>query len=348
MKQSLVSDLRCPITGSKVMLEEKSVASGEIISGILRNESGGEYPIDAGVPRMIAPDSIPPDQENTLSSFSEKWRLAPDYREKTKSHYVEWYLKRYGFAHLAQLRDFLKPFGRILDAGTGHGRDSELYARNSHGVVYGLDLSEGIHNAYRDLCGLENLHLVQGDLTRMPFPTGFFDFIACDQVLHHAPDTEAAFHHLVRHLAPAGHISIYVYKVKGPIREFCDDHIRSATVVMSVEECMAVAESITKFGKSLSDMKVEIDVPEDIPLLGITAGKHDLQRFIYWRIFKCYWNDTIDYESNVITNFDWYHPLHAHRHTPQEVRGWFADAGLEIMHFDIAESGISVIGRRTR
>ena len=28
--------------------------------------------------------------------------------------------------------------------------------------------------------------------------------------------------------------------------------------------------------------------------------------------------------SNVITNFDWYHPLHAHRHTPEELRAWCA------------------------
>ena len=28
----------------------------------------------------------------------------------------------------------------------------------------------------------------------------------------------------------------------------------------------------------------------------------------------------MDWDTNVITNFDWYHPLHAHRHTEDEVR----------------------------
>ena len=83
-----------------------------------------------------------------------------------------------------------------------------------------------------------------------------------------------------------------------------------------------------------------------IPMLGIKAGKQDLQRFIYWNMFKCYWNDTMDWDANVITNFDWYHPLHAHRHTPEEVRGWCAAEGLAIEHFDEQESGISVRAKK--
>ena len=109
---------------------------------------------------------------------------------------------------------------------------------------------------------------------------------------------------------------------------------------------MRVAESITKLGKALSDLKVTIDVPEAIPILGIPAGKQDIQRFIYWNMFKCYWNDTMDWDANVITNFDWYHPLHAHRHTPEEVRAWCAEEGLEIVHLDVQESGVSVLCRK--
>jgi hypothetical protein len=63
-------------------------------------------------------------------------------------------------------------------------------------------------------------------------------------------------------------------------------------------------------------------------------------------MFKCYWNDTMDWDSNVITNFDWYHPLHAHRHTPDEVRGWYESAALEIVQFDVADSGTTVVGRK--
>ena len=345
MKRSLVDVLRCPASGQPLTLVDSSPAEGiEVESGRLTTPSGGEYRIVGGVPIMLLPETWAAGQSETRESFSEKWRRAPNYREATQTHYVQWYLERYGFGTTEGLRDFLSNKRRVLDAGTGHGRDAELFAANSGATVFAIDISEGIYNAYRDLRHLENVHVIQADLGKLPFDDQFFDFISCDQVIHHTPDTRESLARLVRHLAPHGHIGIYTYKIKGPIREFCDDYIRTFTVGMSPDECMKVSEAITKFGRSLAELGVTIDVPEDIPILGIKAGKHDLQRFIYWNVFKCYWNDTMDWNSNVITNFDWYHPLHAHRHTPEEVRSWFAENNLEIEHFDIVESGISVLG----
>ena len=52
-------------------------------------------------------------------------------------------------------------------------------------------------------------------------------------MIHHTPNTKASFLALLKHLAADGHIAIYTYKVKGPIREFCDDYIRERTVKMS-------------------------------------------------------------------------------------------------------------------
>ena len=308
--------------------------------------AGREYPVIDGVPILLLPETWALGQAETRESFSEKWRRAPNYREATRAHYVQWYLDRYGFETLDRLRSFLSSKRRILDAGTGHGRDVEVFAQNSSAAVFGVDISDGIYNAYHDLGQLQNLHLIQADLGRLPFEEGFFDFISCDQVIHHTPDARESLGRLVRHLAPGGHIGVYVYKKKGPIREFCDDYIRQFTVGMPADECLKISEAITKFGRSLSDLGVTVDVPEDIPILEIKAGKYDLQRFIYWHVFKCYWNDTIDWDSNVITNFDWYHPLHAHRHTPEEVRAWFEEIGLDVVHFQVVDSGISVLGQK--
>jgi len=347
MKPSVVEHLRCPVTGDPVFLSDGApVSTAEIASGRLRTSVGQEYPIVEGVPVMLRLGALTAGQAETRESFSEKWRRARHYREATRAHYVQWYLDRYGFGTLDGLSGFLRSKRRILDAGTGLGRDAELFARHSRALVFGIDISDGIYDAYRDLHHLKNLHLVQADLTRLPFPPAFFDFISCDQVIHHTPDVCESLRALVRHVAAGGHLAVYVYKKKGPIREFCDDYIRRLTVGMPPDECMRVSESITRFGKSLADAKIEIEVPEEIPILGIKAGKYDLQRFIYWNVLKCYWNDSMDWESNVITNFDWYHPFYAHRHTPEEVGGWCEAAGLEIVNFNVVESGISVLGRR--
>jgi SAM-dependent methyltransferase len=349
VKKDLLEFLACPATGGRLRLVDvESSPSGEIIGGKLVGPAGREYPIVEGVPVMLMPETWPPGQAETRESFSSKWKLAPNYRESTLQHYRQWYLDRYGLKSIDGLEKFLASKRFILDAGTGHGRDAEMFEKASSANVFAIDISYGIHNAYRDLHGLERMHLVQGDLTRLPFPPEFFDFISCDQVIHHTPDTHASLLALLKHLAPGGHIAFYTYKVKGPIRELTDDYIRQFTVNYTPEQCYEFSEAVTKLGKALSDLKVELEVPQDIPLLEIKAGRYDIQRFIYWNFMKCYWNDTMDWTSNVITNFDWYHPLHAHRHTPDEVRSWVKESDLEIVHFDVVESGISVLARKPK
>jgi len=343
MKRAFVEFLRDPVTMEPLSLSAEDPPGGaEITNGTLRSASGNSYAVDQGIPLLVRTDQFAKGQGETVATFSWKWQRAKGYRSATIGHYSQWYLDRYGFSTTENLKKFLAGKKHVLDAGTAHGRDAEMYAKNSSALVFGIDISEGVRNAHRDLGSLPNAYFAQADLTKLPFPEGFFDFIGCDQVIHHTPETRASLRHLVTRLAPGGHICFYVYRKKGPIREFCDDYIRERTVKMSPEDCYKVSEAITKLGKSLTDMKATIDVPEDIPLLDIKAGKYDLQRFIYWNVFKCYWNDTMDWESNVITNFDWYHPLHAHRHTREEVERWCAEENLTIEHLDEQESGISV------
>lgn len=101
---------------------------------------------------------------------------------------------------------------------------------------------------------------------------------------------------------------------------------------------------LTELARALAELDVKVDVPEDVPLLEIPAGRHDVQRLIYWHFAKLYWNPELEFEENVHVNFDWYAPTYAHRHTEDEVRGWYDDARLEITHFDAQEAGFTVRG----
>src|SRR5262245_7267282 len=189
MKMQLVQSLRCPVTREPVQLVNETQAfDGEVESGELVTQSGRRYAIADGIPAMLNSEAWRPGQAETRESFSEKWRRAPNYRENTRDHYVPWYLERYGFRTLEGLRAFLAPKRRILDAGTAHGRDVELFASNSAARVFGIDISDVIWPTHRDLRHLENVDLVQADLSRLPFPDSYFDFISCDQVIHHTPD----------------------------------------------------------------------------------------------------------------------------------------------------------------
>lgn len=347
MKKDFLAMLRDPATGQSLLCQPgPDTADGEVIDGALVTASGGAYPIDRGVPDFVVLDDLSPEQRLTVDSFSWKWAKARNYRSATADHYQNWYLQRFGFKNSSTLSAFLGNKRRILDVGTGHGRDAKMYVENSGAVVVGMDISAGIHNAFADLGGHPRLHFVRADMMRPPFGPRSFDFVACDQALHHAPDTRGALRSLVGLLCDGGHLAFYVYRQKGPIREFTDDYLRATTTTMSAEECMETSRAITLLGKALAELNVTVNVPEDIPLLGIRAGAQDIQRFVYWNVMKCYWNPHLDFDSNVITNFDWYHPVHAHRHTVAEVRSWCNEEGLRVEHLDEQESGISVLAQK--
>jgi len=348
MKQSLLKYIVCPICGSDFKIVSTVPEGEEIVTAALTcvKDRRHMFPVTKGVPRLLVESDNA--QKQVQDSFSEKWNRVPNYgfETRTKDFQLNWYLERYGWGNIENLAGFLQDKKFILDAGTGLGRDTALYARHTKGEVFGVDISESIDIAYQHIGHLPNVHLIQADLTQLPFGWGLFDFIASDQVLHHTPNTGGSFRYLLSHLKIGGDIAIYVYKKKGPIREFCDDYIRSFTTKLSPDECYGFCQAATKFGRSLSDMKAEVVVPEDIPYLDIKAGKQDLQRFLYWNVFKCFWNDDFDFETNVIVNFDWYHPTYAWRYTPEEVYSWFRDMDLKILHTDVCDSGISVRGRK--
>jgi ubiquinone/menaquinone biosynthesis C-methylase UbiE len=269
-------------------------------------------------------------QALTGERFSWKWTHLPDYGfdGATAQFQKEWYIKKFGWGTEANLRRFLGKCEFVLDAGCGLGRDVNMYAQSTKGQVYGVDISDSVFLAMERLKDVSNAHFIRGDMMELPFDDEYFDFIACDQALHHTPNTHLAFKTLVQKLKVGGQIVVYVYKKKGLAREFADDGIRKFTTQMSEKDCLKFAEACTLFGRAVSKVSL------------------DLQRFIYWDLFKCFWNDGFDYQTNVMINFDWYSPVYAWRHTPEEVKSWCKECGLEIIHFDVGESGISVRARK--
>ncbi len=331
-----------PISGAHLRL-----AGGDEPSLVAPN--GSRYPIRDGIPRFVEAERLPADQASTGETFSLKWsrisRFGHD--EATRDFHHRWYLQRYGWPSEEDFAAFLRTCDRVLDAGCGVGRDVAWYLGHSRGLVAGVDISTAVDSAAENVGRHERLLLVQGDLAQLPFPPASFDYVACDQVLQHTADPRASFRHLVSRVRPGGVIAFYVYRIKGPVREFCDDYLRRATMAMSEAEAYRFSEAVTRFGKALTEQQVQITVPGDIPELGITAGTFDVQRWLYWNVFKCFYNADWDWETNVMTNYDWYRPATAFRYRPEEIRAWIAEEPLEIVHEDIGDAGLSYRCRRT-
>jgi SAM-dependent methyltransferase len=288
--------------------------------------------------------------DNTQRSFWEKWKNNEDLAFKVtldpKSEIHRWILSRNGFDTDADLSGHLSRCRRILDAGCGNGRVTALLRRLAppEAKVIGVDLVAA-DVARRNLAELPNVRIEEADLLGDLRGLGRFDFIYCQEVLHHATDPRGAFLNLAGLLAPGGEIAIYVYRKKAPVREFTDDFVRSRIADMPYEQAMAVCRAITEMGRALSGIEGTVRVPE-IPVLGIEAGEYSAQRFIYHFFCKCFWNTELKFEENAAINYDWYHPQIATRHTLDEVRAWFATAKLDVIHECVDPYGITVRGVR--
>lgn len=290
------------------------------------------------------------DPDQTRRSFREKWAKSPDavfaQTLQEGSSIQEWILSRNGFDGLDGLRAYLSDKSRILDGGCGNGRVTALLASAAaeNSEVMGIDLNAD-EVAADNLAGYPNINVRNADLLGDLTGLGKFDFIYCQEVLHHTENPAGGFSNLTEQLADGGEIAIYVYKQKAPVREFVDDFVRNAIKDMPYEKAMAVSERITDLGRQLSEIDATIKAP-DLPELGIEAGTYPVQRFFYHFFMKAFWNPELTQHENVVVNYDWYHPSTCSRHTMDEVRAWYTDNGLDVVHAFEDFYGITVRGRK--
>jgi ubiquinone/menaquinone biosynthesis C-methylase UbiE len=344
VKLSALEELVSPETLEPLTISVIEERDGEIWTASLgRGEM--EYSVRCGIPSFVSGD-VQADQ--TVRSFGDKWDLHRYYRKHTERFYTDWYLQRHNLDRADGLKTLLAGKKRILDAGTGAGRDAANFAAHAsaESVVFGVDTAwHALQNAVQ-MGELGNVQLVHADVNRLPFRDDYFDFINCDQVIHHTPNPPLAFENLARKLKRGGEITTYVYARKSAIREFTDDYVRDRIKNESFARALEVCDGITKLGRALAGLHATVEVEEDIPILGITKGTYDVQRFFHWNVMKCFWNDDFDFFTNNVVNADWYHPIHCFRYTPEEFRSWFR-SGWEILSWDVQEAGISCRARKS-
>ena len=290
--------------------------------------------------------------DSTIDTFKEKWennrQLAFEETLREGADIFSWILGRNGFASGTEFKVYLKDKRRVLDAGCGNGRVTALLRKCApkDTEIVGIDLiSPEIAQENLQAYGLlENVRFLQKDLLGDLIGLGEFDFIYCQEVLHHISDPEQALHNLCSLLSSKGEIAIYVYRKKAPVREFVDDYVRGKISDLPYGEAIGTCNQITEFGKVVSQYGIKIRVPR-VDVLGIEEGEYDLQRFIYHFFVKCFWNPNLAFQENVAINYDWYHPQVATRHTLEEVREWFRRAKLMIIHENADFYGITLRGK---
>jgi len=290
-------------------------------------------------------------QAQTRSTFSYKWQREDSYGSPAMVEFSRnWLEQRYAalWAHPAAQSDGGKrPL--MLDAGCGSAYSSGILLEKRFPALryVGADISRAADVAARTFAekGIDAA-VVQADLMRLPFADGTFDIVFSEGVLHHTPSTRRALEAVARKAREGGAVAFYVYRKKSPVREFTDDYIRGLVKDLPAEKAWALMESLTKLGIALGKLDAEIDIPEEIALLGIPAGRVNVQRLFYWHVCKLFYRPDMTPDEMNHINFDWFTPTYAHRQSVAEVEQWCHDIGLEIVDLKPEEAGITVVATK--
>jgi SAM-dependent methyltransferase len=222
MSEALINDLVCPVSGDPL----RAVAAASAPMSALACEGCGRtWPVRNGIPRLVPP-GLEDSQRRTAVAFGWQWTHFREMHDEFESQFLDW---------LHPIEPSFFKGKRVLDAGCGTGRHAFLAASYGAAEVVALDLSAAVDTAQRTLRGLENVHVVQGDLLHPPMRTaaagGGFDIVYSIGVLHHLPDPYEGFRSLLRFVRPGGTIAIWVYghENNGAVRNVVEPMRRIST-----------------------------------------------------------------------------------------------------------------------
>lgn len=203
MKTNLLEVLGCPKCKGNLKLETKITEnSGNITEGTLHCPNcQNTYPITNGIPRFIELD-------NYGSSFGYQWNL---FRKEQIDSFNGTGLSAERFwSETGWKQDSLK--GKwILDAGCGAGRFLDV-SSTSEAEVIGVDISNAIDAAQKNLEGKENVHFVQASIYELPFKEASLDACYCIGVIQHTPDPAKTMACLPKVVKEGGQVAVTIYE----------------------------------------------------------------------------------------------------------------------------------------
>ena len=189
-----------------------------------------KFAIVRGVPRFADLAEIEPDKAATAAGFGWEWQHFTHDEELYEDQFLGW---------IAPVRPEFFKDKLVLEGGCGKGRHTQLAARWGAKDVVGIDLSEAVETAFAATRDLENAHIIQADIYKLPLRR-VFDYAWSVGVLHHLPDPRAGFFALAAKVKPGGHISAWVYGAENnewitrfvnPVRERLTSRLNPRTLL---------------------------------------------------------------------------------------------------------------------
>jgi SAM-dependent methyltransferase len=302
---AIVADLVCPDCRLPVEAEPLSLRC---------RRCNREYPVLDGVPCFARALGS---QEQTSRSFGFQWQgFWKGLFDRADVYGVPFDQTRDYFLQSLGLRKEEIEGSKVLDAGTGSGRIPHALD-GLHCHVYAVDIHDGLPEIARRLSHRADVTVFQADLLRLPFRDAVFEVVWSSGVLHHTPDTRAAFRSIARTLKPGGRIFVWLYGTElNHYRLFRHllpfAHRLPAPVVYALSAILAVPLYLA-FNLILAGLRLASrGAPPPYRFLGFTMENLGYKT----------------YAAVLLNLFDQLHPRYQHEHAVDEVRRWFEDEGL--------------------
>lgn len=281
-------------------------------------------------------------KEDVFKFFNYKWMRVPEWAESTEKIYREWYLKKYDFKSTKGFKNFLKSRTKCADMGAGLGRDVKFFRE----LASSLDITAVDQSAPALRTLKKNnptIHTVKLDITIskevLQILGRDFDFISCDQVLHHTPNPLAVLKTFSKMLKHDGVIHFFVCNKKNEFRDLADDVLMHHARYLSPKRLWQFAEVVTSLGKELHQIHE-----------GKVRFKNriypSLQNYVHNNLFRCWYNPDISFELSVSSNYDWF--SNNPRYSVEEVKSWMnqLEDSLEIVNLYSDDASVAVVARK--
>jgi uncharacterized protein YbaR (Trm112 family)/SAM-dependent methyltransferase len=213
MLEKALEYIACPLCKQKLnILEISSRKELHTMTGALACHHCNEtYPIENGIPRLLSPEVTKEDKATGVAYDHYYAKVVPEKGENDKL---------YGKTVREEVRDFRLKTGIsdlnlldgkiFLDAGCGLARIEGSLSKHCQ-EVFAFDISPSVERAFATWETLPNVHIIQGDLTHIPFKANRFDLVWCDGALPYVSNLSVAIYELLETRKLSGFLYSWCY-----------------------------------------------------------------------------------------------------------------------------------------